>query len=62
LFLQPSLGGEEWLILVDGEKRESGLDVYSNFERMQMSTNSVESLKFQRNFTNPLGFGCITSY
>jgi hypothetical protein len=27
LCLQPSLGGEEWLLLVDGGKRENGLDV-----------------------------------
>jgi hypothetical protein len=31
--------------LVDGGKRENRLDVYSNFERMEMSRDSVGSLK-----------------
>ncbi len=46
LFLQPSLGGEEWLVFIDGEKRESGLDVCSTCERMEMNRDSVGSLKF----------------
>jgi hypothetical protein len=40
------LGGEELLVLVDGGKRESGLDVCSTFERMEMSWDNVGSLKF----------------
>jgi hypothetical protein len=46
LFLQPSFGREEWLVLVNGGKRESGLDVGSIFDRMEMSRDSVGSLKF----------------
>jgi hypothetical protein len=40
------LGGEEGLVLVNGGKRESKLNVYRTFERMEMSRDSVESLKF----------------
>ncbi len=45
MFPQPSLGGEEWLILIDGGKRENRLDVYGTFERMKVSKDSVGSLK-----------------
>ncbi len=38
------------------------MDFYSNFERMEMSRGSVGSLKFQKIFTNPLGFSNITFY
>ncbi len=46
LFLQPSLGRKKWLILVDDGKRESRLDLYSIFERMEGSKDNVGSLKF----------------
>jgi hypothetical protein len=36
LFLQLSLGGEKWLVLIDGGKRENKLDDSSTFERMKM--------------------------
>jgi hypothetical protein len=62
LFPQLSLGREEWLILVDGKKKESRMDVCSSFERMEMTRDNVGSLKFWRNFTNPLGFGNKTFY
>ncbi len=45
-FVQPSLGNEEWLILTNCGKRESGLDVCSTFEKMEMSKDIVGSLKF----------------
>jgi hypothetical protein len=45
LFSQPSLGGEEWLVLVDGGNKESRFDVYSTFERMEVSRDNVGSLK-----------------
>jgi hypothetical protein len=35
LFTQPSLEGKEWLLLVDGRKKESRMDVCSSFERME---------------------------
>jgi hypothetical protein len=37
LVLQLSLGGKEWLVLVDGEKKDNILDDNSTFERMEMS-------------------------
>jgi hypothetical protein len=40
------LGGKELLVLIDGGNRESGLDVCSTFERMEMSKDNVGSLKF----------------
>jgi hypothetical protein len=40
------LGREELLVLIDGGKRESGLDVCSTFGRMEVSKDSVGSLKF----------------
>jgi hypothetical protein len=46
LFSQLSLGEEKWLILVVGGKRESRLNVFSTFERMEVSRESVGSLKF----------------
>jgi len=45
LFLKPSLGREEWLVLVGGGKKENRLDDYSTFERMEMNRDSVGSLK-----------------
>jgi hypothetical protein len=45
LFLKLSLGGEEWLVLVDDGKKENKLNDYGTFERMEMSRNSFESLK-----------------
>jgi hypothetical protein len=46
LFLQPSLGGEEWLVLIDCGKRENGLDVCSTFEKMEVKRDNVGSLEF----------------
>jgi hypothetical protein len=37
LFLQLSLGREEWLVWIDGEKRDNRLDHNCTFERMKMS-------------------------
>jgi len=37
LFLQLSLGREEWLVWIDGEKRDNRLDHSCTFERMKMS-------------------------
>jgi len=48
--------------LVNGREKESRMDICNNFERMEESRDSVGSLKSKRNFTNPLGFGSITSY
>jgi hypothetical protein len=45
LFPQPFLVGNEWLLLVDGTKKDSRMDVYSTFERMEVSIDSVGSLK-----------------
>ncbi len=45
LFPQPSLVGEECLILVDGRKKESRLNVCSSFERKEVSRDRVGSLK-----------------
>ncbi len=45
LFLQLSLGGEEWLVLVDGGKEDNKLDDYSIFERMEVSRDSVGRLE-----------------
>ncbi len=59
---QPSLGREEWLVLIDGGKRDNRFDVYSTSEKMEMNRNNVGSLKSERNFTNPLGFSSTTSY
>ncbi len=38
------MGRDEWLVLVDGGKRESTLDVCSTFERMEMNRDNVKSL------------------
>jgi len=45
LFLQLSLGGEEWLVLVDGGEKENKLDDSNTFERMEINMNSFGSLK-----------------
>jgi hypothetical protein len=45
LFLQPSLGGEKWLVLVDDGNRENRLDDNSTFERMEVNRDSFGSLK-----------------
>jgi hypothetical protein len=44
--IQLSIEGEEWLILVDGRKRDNRLDDNGNFERMEVSKDSFGSLKF----------------
>jgi hypothetical protein len=44
-FPQPSLGGEEWLILVDSGKRDSRLDVCNTFEIMEVNRDNVGILK-----------------
>jgi hypothetical protein len=46
------LGEEELLILIDDGKRENRLDVSGNFEIMEVSRDSFESLKSWKNFTN----------
>ncbi len=51
------MGREAWLILVDGGKKDNRLDVYNIFERMEVSKDSVGSLKFLS-----LEFGNTTSY
>jgi hypothetical protein len=40
LFLQLSLGGKEWLVLIDSGKMENRWDDSSTFERMKMSTST----------------------
>jgi hypothetical protein len=45
LFLQPFFIGEKCLILVDGRKKESKLDVWGSFEKMEVSGDNVASLK-----------------
>ncbi len=42
LFLQPSLGGKEWLILIDGENKDNILDDNITFERMEMNRVDLE--------------------
>ncbi len=51
-----SLGGEDWLVLVDGGNRENRLNDSSTFEGMEMSRDSFGSLKSQKKFTRPFGF------
>jgi hypothetical protein len=43
MFPQPSLGREEWLVLVDGGKMENRLDVCSTFEIMEVSKDVLEA-------------------
>jgi hypothetical protein len=43
LFLQLSLRGKKWLILVDGGKKENILDDSSTFERMKMTLLEILS-------------------
>jgi hypothetical protein len=38
------------------------MDVCSSFERMEVSRDSVGSLKFKKKFTNPFGYGSTTCY
>jgi len=45
LLPQPSLVGKKCLVLVDGRKKESRLDVWGSLERMEVSGDSVRSLK-----------------
>jgi hypothetical protein len=45
LFPQPSLVEKKWLVLVDGRNKETRMDVYSSFERMEVNRDSVGSLK-----------------
>ncbi len=47
LFLQLSLGEKEWLVLIDGGKKENILDDNNTFERMEMSRGrfGVQNLK-----------------
>jgi hypothetical protein len=40
-----SLGRKEWLVLIDGGKRENRLDDYGTLERMEMSKDNFGSLK-----------------
>jgi len=39
------LVGEKCLVLVDGKKKKSILDVWGSFERMEVNGDSVGSLK-----------------
>jgi hypothetical protein len=39
------LVGEKCLVLVDGKKKESRLDVWVSFERMEVGGDSVGGLK-----------------
>ncbi len=47
LFLQLSLGGEEWLVLIDDGKRENILDDISTFEIMKMSRGNSGAWNFK---------------
>jgi hypothetical protein len=47
LFLKISLGGKDWLILIDGEKKENKLIDGSTFEIMEMSKGSFEIWNFK---------------
>ncbi len=42
MFLKISLGGKDWLILVDGQKRENKLVDGNTFEIMEMNKSSFE--------------------
>jgi hypothetical protein len=54
------LGGEEWLVLIDGRNKENRMDVCSSFERMEVNRDNVGSLKIIKKFYK--GFGNITFY
>jgi hypothetical protein len=56
LFLQFSLGGEEWLVLVDGGKRENRSDDSGNFERMEVSRIVLGIWNFREISQDLLGF------
>jgi hypothetical protein len=45
LFLQLSLGGKEWLILINGGNKDNRLDDCGTFERMEVSKDSFRNLK-----------------
>ncbi len=45
MFLQLSLEGKKWLFLVDGGNKENRLDECSTFEKMEVTKDSVGSLK-----------------
>ncbi len=62
LFPQPWLGKNEWLILVDGKKKENRMDVCSSFERIEMGKDNDGNLKFFKKIINPLEFGNTISY
>jgi hypothetical protein len=47
LFLQLSVGGKEWLVIVDGEKKEHILDDNNTFERMEMSRGRFGASNFR---------------
>jgi hypothetical protein len=50
LFPQPSWVGKEWLVLVDGRKKENWMDVCSSFERKEVSKDNVGNSKFHKPF------------
>ncbi len=62
LFPQPCWGRKEWLVLINGRKKECRLNICNSFEKMEVNMDSVERLKSQKSPTNPLEFGSITSY
>jgi len=49
LFLKISFGGKDWLILVDGEKRENKLVHGNTFEIMEMNKGSFENFYLKKN-------------
>ncbi len=49
-------------MLVDGGKKESTLDVYSTFERMEVSRDKVGSLNFFLNFQKNTLSGLVTPF
>ncbi len=46
-FLQLSLGGKEWLVLVDDGKKENTLDDSSTFEIIKVSKGSFGAWNFK---------------
>jgi hypothetical protein len=56
LFLQLSLVGEEWLIVINGGKRENKWDDSSTFERMEMIRGKFGAWNLQEISLNLLGF------
>ncbi len=62
MFPQPSLGRKEWLVLVDGEKRENKLDVCSTFEKWKWIGIMLGAWNLRTKFTNLFKFGNTASY